>query len=334
MPANIETFARMGGTEPAWHGLGGTWAVDATLEEKAEAAGMNWTVDSSPLIYKAGETAQVSRKHQVFFRSDRPSHVIGVQSDQFKPVQPMESLEFLDQMSQELDITIDTAGVLQGGNRYWALATHNGETEPLPGDKITDHLLVATANDGTMATRIGPTRVRVVCQNTLTAAISNNLAMLKINHRSKVNWNGIKTWLKNEHEDFAIFGDLMGELAQIPVTAAESVDFAKELMAPEWAKGKAPRKLTSFLDTLQHGVGQKEAGATVYGLLNGVTRHIDHERGKNDEKRLNSAWFGQGAAIKNQAMELLISNCVTKWGHRDQLVPVVSETKYKELLAA
>ena len=140
MTAAIESFARLNGTQPAWHGLGGTWNTDATLEEKAIAAGMNWTVESSPVFYRVGNEAKVSPKHQLFYRSDQPDHVIAVPSDQFKPVQPMDCLEFLSELEDKISMTIDTAGVLQGGNRYWALAKVDDGVN-ICGEQYHDYLL-------------------------------------------------------------------------------------------------------------------------------------------------------------------------------------------------
>jgi hypothetical protein len=40
-------------------------------------------------------------------------------------------------------------------------------------------------------------------------------------------------------------------------------------------------------------------------MLNAVTQLVDHERGRSDNTRLESAWFGTGSAIKNRALELL-----------------------------
>jgi hypothetical protein len=42
---------------------------------------------------------------------------------------------------------------------------------------------------------------------------------------------------------------------------------------------------------------------TAYGLVQGVTRFVDHSRGKDSDKRLTSAWFGQGETLKQQAVE-------------------------------
>jgi hypothetical protein len=44
---------------------------------------------------------------------------------------------------------------------------------------------------------------------------------------------------------------------------------------------------------------------TRWAALNAVTELIDHERGRTDGTRMESAWFGTGNAIKNKALELL-----------------------------
>jgi hypothetical protein len=46
------------------------------------------------------------------------------------------------------------------------------------------------------------------------------------------------------------------------------------------------------------------ANGTAFGLLNAVTEFVDHERkARSVDNRLDSAWFGQGASIKQKALE-------------------------------
>ncbi|KES22997.1 hypothetical protein FG99_15645 [Pseudomonas sp. AAC] len=46
------------------------------------------------------------------------------------------------------------------------------------------------------------------------------------------------------------------------------------------------------------------ANGTAWGLLNAVTEYIDHERrARSNEYRIDSAWFGQGAVIKQRALD-------------------------------
>ena len=334
MTANIETFARASGTQAAWHGLGGTFNHNDPIEVKAEKTGLNFTIESSPVIYRVGNEAKLDNTKKVFYRSDKPDSVVSVMSDQFKPVQPLEILEFYDRLQNELGIPLDTGGVLASG-KYWGLAKNNGSLNINGDDQIDDYLLVATANDGSMATRIQPCRVRVVCQNTLTMAMRESSNAMSINHRQTVNWEAVSAYVKGEQSDFQQFGDIMQVLADIPVSGQQASEFATKLIAPEWdKKSKAPRKLTKFAGTMQSGIGQKEAGSTVYGLLNGVTRHVDHERqARTNDSRLNSAWFGQGNYLKNQALDMLIKDCVNQWGHKSALAPVLSNTRWEKLAA-
>lgn len=59
---------------------------------------------------------------------------------------------------------------------------------------------------------------------------------------------------------------------------------------------------------LFHGAGRgadlPSAKDTAYGLLNAVTEFVDHERrARSSDHRLDSAWFGQGASLKQKALD-------------------------------
>ena len=42
---------------------------------------------------------------------------------------------------------------------------------------------------------------------------------------------------------------------------------------------------------------------TAWGLVNAVTEYVDHHRrARSSDYRLDSAWFGQGATLKQRAM--------------------------------
>lgn len=335
MPANIENFARRSGSDRAWHNLGNTFNADDPIEVKLEKAGMLWTVDSSPVYYNAAGQAKVASDKQLFYRSDMPENVLGIMGKDFQPVQPKEVLEFFEVIADETGTQLDTAGVLQGGARFWAQADVQESHTVGENDRIQNRLLIATANDGTLATSIKPCYLRVVCQNTWTAAMRENTEAFRVTHRSKVDWKKAREWVLNERTEFALYSELMDELKKIPVNASQAIDFSKELIAPDWdGKTKAPRNLNRFAHTLQSGIGQQEAGANAYGLINAVTRYVDHDKiARSEENRINASWFGLGASLKSQALDILLKNCVEKWGNRDQLVPVLRETKYSDLAA-
>jgi len=52
------------------------------------------------------------------------------------------------------------------------------------------------------------------------------------------------------------------------------------------------------------GADLSSANGTAWGLVNAVTQFVDHERrARSQDYRLDSAWFGQGAAIKGKAYQ-------------------------------
>jgi hypothetical protein len=53
------------------------------------------------------------------------------------------------------------------------------------------------------------------------------------------------------------------------------------------------------------GAGIPGVAGTRWAMLNAVTELIDHERGRSNNTRMESAWFGTGAVLKNKALELL-----------------------------
>ncbi len=340
MTANINSFAMANGGQEPWWGIATKVDSGASVDEWAKLAGFDWTVEESPIYYRAGDSAHKASNLNLFYRSDRPNVVLGTGTDQFKPAQPREFLEFLHQFGQETDAKLETAGVLGEGEKFFVLLkTAQSDVQIMTGDGRTeDYVLGASANDGSMSTVFGPSRTRVVCQNTLQMALREGLDKLRINHRSRIEWKSVRAWLKREGEDFGLYCDLMTELSAIPVNSKQAAGFAKDLIAPNWDIKEQPRtppSLRRFAETLQFGVGQAEAGQTAYGLVQAATRYVDHDKqARGQESRLNSALFGQGQTMKNNALDLVIRQCVEKWGERSRLQPVLAETKYASLLEA
>jgi hypothetical protein len=67
------------------------------------------------------------------------------------------------------------------------------------------------------------------------------------------------------------------------------------------------RAMKSVL-TLYEGQGKgaelSSSKSTAFGLLNAVTQFVDHERrARSADHRRDSAWFGQGANLKQKALD-------------------------------
>lgn len=92
----------------------------------------------------------------MLYRSDTKAP-LSVVSNRYQIVQPREVLEFYRDLTEVSGYELETAGVLKGGRKFWALA-RTGQTTKLKGnDQVNGYLLLATSCDGTLATTATPT---------------------------------------------------------------------------------------------------------------------------------------------------------------------------------
>jgi len=170
----VEQMAYVGATP--WHGLGNRLTQKQPLEVWQREAGMNWQIQDSPVHFKADTVGNLSTIHsfpeqKVLYRSDTKAP-LSVVSNRYQVVQPREVLEFYRDLTEVSGYELETAGVLKGGRKFWALARTGQGTALKGNDQVNGYLLLATSCDGTLATTATPTTVRVVCNNTLTISLN------------------------------------------------------------------------------------------------------------------------------------------------------------------
>lgn len=299
-----------------WHGLGQQLEAGADIDQWRIAAGLNWNVNKTPVMYPAGQQIHFAEGRNVLYRDDT-NVALGIVSDGYNVVQPDEVLEFYRDLVESQGFELETAGSLRGGKRIWALAKTGREFAVMGQDVMKAYLLLATSFDGSLATVASFTSVRVVCQNTLSFAVGNDgkHADIRIPHHSVFNPDDIKGQLGLD-AGWTTFEDTANALAQRKVSKKEAVDYFLSLLygdvedVEEADLMSSKRTMKTLLSVYDGGVGQdtRSAKGTAWGLVNAVTRYVDHERNtRTDDNRLNSAWFGQGAGMKRKAYETAIA---------------------------
>jgi len=310
----LDNMAYVG--ETPWHSLGNKLTGMETLDQWRVAAGLDWSVQESPVQFQAGEDLLSSDSHKVLFRSDRKT-VLGVVSDRYNTVQPAQILDFYRDFAATNNFQLETAGSLAGGKKIWALAKVADGFSIKGNDTIMPYVLLATSYDKTMATRAMFTTVRVVCNNTLQLSVNNDTSGISIPHSAVFDGKRVAVDLGLMTVDFADMQDKIILLSDVRVarkTAQQiiaNVLFDVKAEEMEDMSTKSKNIVTGVTDLFDgRGIGSDLAAAngTAWGLVNAITQYTDHSAGRNANTRMNSAWFGQGANMKqriwDQAMAL------------------------------
>lgn len=314
MAHQIEQMAYVGATP--WHGLGSQLTQKQPIEIWQREAGMDWQIQESPVHFKADAIGHMGSIHsfpeqKVLYRSDTKAP-LSVVSNRYQIVQPREVMEFYRDLTEVSGYELETAGVLKGGRKFWALA-RTGQSTALKGnDHVNGYLLLATSCDGTLATTATPTTVRVVCNNTLTIALDDTPRAIKVPHSTRFDARSVKKQLGVAVSQWEEFMYRMRVLAERKVQWHEAMGFFMNVLCEVPPNSKLPevlpneralRKVQSLYEGRGRGATLESSQGTAWGLLNAVTEYVDHERrARSNEYRIDSAWFGQGAQIKQRAL--------------------------------
>lgn len=342
MAHQVETMAFVGQTP--WHGLGNQLSQNQPIEIWAKQAGMDWRIESSNVSYMAknerGQNILMPYEDQrVLYRSDT-HEPLSVVSQRYQEVQPMEILNFYKDLTEQSGFELETAGVLKGGRKFWALA-RTGQSAALKSKDVSNgYILLATACDGTLATTAQFTSVRVVCNNTLAIALrgqNSSAGVVKVPHSTKFDADKIKQQLGisvcawDEHmyemkqlsqrkvtqQEAAAYFDAVFNNTNLSIAEQDDsiIQFYRNVATPKQIpsvkadnktepNGRAMSKVMTMFNG--HGRGAELASAkdTAYGLLCSITEFVDHERRAiSTDHRMDSAWFGAGANLKQRGLE-------------------------------
>jgi len=317
----IETMAYAGDTP--WHRLGHRLPPKQPLEVWAQQAGMDWSIHETPVRFMTqseGDSFQALEsfaEQKVLYRSDTRA-ALSVVSSRYQVVQPRAVLEFYRDLTEIGGYEMETAGVLKGGRKVWALA-RTGKQAVLKGsDTVNGYLLLATSCDGTLATSVTPTTVRVVCNNTLAIALDSTSNVIRVPHSTSFDADAVKRQLGIAIGQWDDFMYRMKALAARKVKGKEVETYIQQVLcgpsksdevsAPGAGTQPMPgawaaRKVLELYEGKGRGAELAAARGTAWGLLSAMTEFVDHERrARNREYRLDSAWFGQGATLKQRAL--------------------------------
>lgn len=303
--------------QKAWHGLGQYVDKAMTAEEAMQLARMDWDVEKRPLFVEEPDHDDPENPYfneltgwSAATRSDT-GDVLSVVTDSYQIVQNRECFTFFDSIVDRGEAIYETAGVLGKGERIFLTAKLPSDIV-VKGDVdvINNYILLTNSHDGTRALEAGFTSIRVVCNNTLTAALNSGLKnSIKLRHTTN-----IKQMLAEAAEVMGISSKYTAELseafnamAKVKITDKQLRSYIENVMNPkreQLTKAEQAEFSKQFV-TLVDGVMDfavshdtqktKAAKGTLWGAYNSISGYFGHiKEHKTPSARMNDIIFGQG----------------------------------------
>lgn len=307
---------------PAWHGLSNrTFAEDeaVTTQDMLDSAYLaNWNVRleqvNIPDGYRNNSDSYYVLRTNPF---DQGTDVLAVVGERYATYQNEELLTFGDSLLDGGG-KWESAGSIKDGRVVFASMKidHDFIIDPSGArDQVNSYLLLTTSHDGSSAIRAITTPVRVVCQNTLTAALNGAKNSYKVKHTStaQARVDDARAALGIAFKYMDNFEVLATEMFQTPVT--DSVfDKIIETIYPTPEQGAAKIAFTRHADKTdmvrllyKNSPTTDTIRGTAWGVYNAFTEQLDYFRkGRNgSDEGILSAASGFDTQVNQQKQHIL-----------------------------
>ena len=316
--------------QKAWHGLGQILQDNPTSSEAMQQAGLDYRVKKMPLytgdngrrIDPTGihaESSLITVPH--YFASVRTDSAapLGVVGKDYQIVQNQDAFTFFDSIAQAEGIHYETAGALGAGERIFITAKMPGTIRVGKEDLIERYIFLTNSHDGSGSITAAFTPVRIVCQNTLNAALNSKTSVVRIRHTS-----GAQQRLAQAHSIMGLASRsseqaeaVFNRWAKVRISDPELKKLIAMAMAPNQQvlgnlkDGNVELLSSQFLNTVEDvyeyaltspSQNLETTAGTVFGAYNAVTGYYQNVRSfKTAEDKVKSLYLDGTAQLRGQS---------------------------------
>jgi phage/plasmid-like protein (TIGR03299 family) len=304
-------FMFSGRGEVPWHGIGTVLDGVLTSDEAIKQARLAWTVEQTQ-VYAATNRAVAIPGYVANVRNDT-KEVLGIVSERYKVAQNKDVFAFADELisNGKVKCTYETAGSLFNGRRVFMLV--NMPKGRIVEDEYQPYLCLSNAHDGSACLQVFLTGIRVVCNNTLTAALNTAKRKIAIRHLSIMDQRkseALKTMgaASKYFHDLEVFASqLAGKKVNIGKVLDRLFPISRDMSRRQLESNKEVKELIKNLlkrkDDLQNFKG------TAWGAYNAIADYRSNAQPKRKTETYadsKMAMFLDGDAVMNQAQEIIL----------------------------
>jgi phage/plasmid-like protein (TIGR03299 family) len=294
--------------EKAWHGLGQVVDKAMTTEEAIKLANLDYGVDKTNVSFQVGDEKIPINGYYATYRTDNNEY-LGIVKSRYEIVQNTEAFSFFDSIIDEGEAIFETAGVLGKGERIFITAKLPEDFE-VGGEKIQQYIMLMNSHDGSSSIVAGMTSIRVVCNNTLQAALRGLDNKVAIDHVS-----GAVDKLKQAHKVMGIASKYSKEVSSIfnrmvdhKMSEGDYNKFFYEILKPEYKKVMSQEEEREWSTRLKNIVEAttsfalthptqttNEANGTLWGAYNGISGYYNYiKQYPSTESKFTTQFLGMG----------------------------------------
>lgn len=300
-----------------WHGKGKKLNAPPDTESAIIEAGLDREVELVAIKTIDGYNVPGNAVRY----TDSPDNILSWVGEEWQPLQNKRMFKPFDKWVESGELSLHTAGSLNGGRKVWVLAEINNVKYPrieiAKGDEIAKFVLLSNAHTYGRSIYFGFTPIRVVCANTEALAISSTQSkLLKIRHNACIeqNLDKIAETMDLINQRFEATAEQFRYLLDKQVANEEELYkyYRIVLGKAETPFKELPTNTRNTIIRLQylyeHGRGQDliDVRHSWYAAYNSVSEWLNHERGRNTETRLDSLWFGINKQTNQKALETAV----------------------------
>lgn len=312
-----------------WHELGAILSEAPSLQRALIEAKLEWEVETWPVYALSPtrstaegliESRRVPTGMYATVRTDTES-VLGLVSSEYRPVHNADAFRVFEPLIDGGYATIETAGVLRRGEDVWMLVRYDEETvggQFMADEGIAAYGLITNNHAGKAAVRVCETPVRVVCANTLAAALGG--PAYSVHHRGNVAANLTQAAMEVFGGVVKRYAELDSQFRRLRTTFLERDQFERLVLdailpLPKPKPGETEAKLSPrLLDrraaierAWRNGTGHR-GDSSAYEAFSGLTEVLDHHDVYAPSKytRVDSMANGLAARSKRTVFDRLL----------------------------
>lgn len=313
--AHLLNFDKRNGTwsfashsEKAWHGLGQVVQKAMTSEEAIKLANLDYEVAKTNVAFKTNDEYNEIDGFFATYRTDNNDY-LGIVRSRYEIVQNREAFGFFDSIVDAGEAIFETAGALGKGEKIFVTAKLPDDIE-VGGEKIEKYILLMNSHDGSSSIVAGMTNVRVVCNNTLQAALRGLDNKVSIDHRI-----GAKDRVKEAYKVMGLaskysveVSDYFNRMVDYKMDDGQFEKFIKDIFTPEFKTPMSSQEQKEMSTRFKNIVDQTmqfaqthhtqttdAAKGTLWGAYNSISGYYNYiKKFNSSEDKFSSQFLGTG----------------------------------------